>query len=248
MSDLPKRLRIKAGMIQLGEIIAWGSDAEIMEEAADEIDDLLIKLSIAQSQLGALHTESAMKREMAAKAANPFHGMWQDAAGTIPVTAVGQPVGRHECDGEVLMQKFAANRPTSMGGGHFTMPAQTVETPQHARDSAELRRLCAARDQLKAENERLRQRIADGLRWRAREIRNAAQYAERLSDARAELASAHRMEVEADQLEGKVAPVVERPVQPNAEEIAARRRARMDAAIAELEQRFGPNREKPLTK
>ena len=40
MSNLPKRLRIKAGMIQLGEIIAWGSDAEIMEEAADEIDRL----------------------------------------------------------------------------------------------------------------------------------------------------------------------------------------------------------------
>lgn len=27
------------------------------------------------------------------KIINPFEGMWQDAAGTIPVTAVGQPVG-----------------------------------------------------------------------------------------------------------------------------------------------------------
>lgn len=41
MSDLPKRLRIKAGMIKFGERIAWGSDTAIMEEAADVIEALL---------------------------------------------------------------------------------------------------------------------------------------------------------------------------------------------------------------
>lgn len=120
MSDLPKRLRITAGMIQLGERIAWGSDAEIMEEAADEIDDLLIKLSIVRSELDALRAKAAMEREMEARAANPFHGMYQDAAGTIPVTAVGQPVGRMEIDGEALVQSFAANRPTAMSGGFIS--------------------------------------------------------------------------------------------------------------------------------
>jgi hypothetical protein len=40
MSDLPKRLRIKASMIALGERIAWGSDTALMEEAADVIEAL----------------------------------------------------------------------------------------------------------------------------------------------------------------------------------------------------------------
>ena len=40
MSDLPKRLRIKAGMIALGERIAWGSDTALMEEAANVIEAL----------------------------------------------------------------------------------------------------------------------------------------------------------------------------------------------------------------
>lgn len=37
-NDLVKRLRIKADMIQMGEKIAWGSDSEIMREAADYIE------------------------------------------------------------------------------------------------------------------------------------------------------------------------------------------------------------------
>lgn len=40
MSDLPKRLRIKASMIALGERIPWGSDTAIMEEAAEVIEAL----------------------------------------------------------------------------------------------------------------------------------------------------------------------------------------------------------------
>lgn len=38
MIDLIKRLRIKAGMIELGEIIAWGSDSALMREAADVLE------------------------------------------------------------------------------------------------------------------------------------------------------------------------------------------------------------------
>lgn len=38
MSDLVKRLRIKAGMIEMGELIAWGSDVALMREAADALE------------------------------------------------------------------------------------------------------------------------------------------------------------------------------------------------------------------
>ena len=38
MTDLVKRLRIKAGMIELGELIAWGSDSALMREAADALE------------------------------------------------------------------------------------------------------------------------------------------------------------------------------------------------------------------
>lgn len=38
MSDLVKRLRIKAGMIEMGEMIAWGSDSALMREAADALE------------------------------------------------------------------------------------------------------------------------------------------------------------------------------------------------------------------
>lgn len=43
---LPKRLRIKAGMISMGERIAWGSDSDLMYEAADRLEkakELLMK-------------------------------------------------------------------------------------------------------------------------------------------------------------------------------------------------------------
>lgn len=38
MSDLVRRLRIKAGMIEMGEMIAWGSDSALMREAADALE------------------------------------------------------------------------------------------------------------------------------------------------------------------------------------------------------------------
>lgn len=38
MNDLVKRLRIKAGMIEMGEMIAWGSDSALMREAADALE------------------------------------------------------------------------------------------------------------------------------------------------------------------------------------------------------------------
>lgn len=43
MSDLAKRLRIKAGMIEMGERIAWGSDSALMREAADALDHAAVE-------------------------------------------------------------------------------------------------------------------------------------------------------------------------------------------------------------
>ena len=47
---LSEQLRIKAGMMQMGEKIAWGSDTALMEQAATEIDRL--KAQLAQLRKG----------------------------------------------------------------------------------------------------------------------------------------------------------------------------------------------------
>jgi hypothetical protein len=47
------------------------------------------------------------------KIVNPFEGMWQDATGTIPVTAVGQPVGRWDQEFMLLVAPHYA-RPTAV--------------------------------------------------------------------------------------------------------------------------------------
>lgn len=40
MDDIVKRLNIKAGVIEMGEKIAWGSDTALMREAAIKIESL----------------------------------------------------------------------------------------------------------------------------------------------------------------------------------------------------------------
>ena len=42
---LSEQLRIKAGVMQMGEKIAWGSDTALMEQAATEIDRLKAELA-----------------------------------------------------------------------------------------------------------------------------------------------------------------------------------------------------------
>ena len=49
-AELCKRLEIKADMIQLGEGIAWGSDSEIMREAAARIRTLSAQLAEARRE------------------------------------------------------------------------------------------------------------------------------------------------------------------------------------------------------
>lgn len=40
MSKLVNQLRVKAGVMEMGERIAWGSDTALMREAADRIEAL----------------------------------------------------------------------------------------------------------------------------------------------------------------------------------------------------------------
>ena len=51
MSDLPKQLRIKAGMIHMGERIAWGSDTTLMEEAADLIEQQAAEIDALKAHI-----------------------------------------------------------------------------------------------------------------------------------------------------------------------------------------------------
>jgi nitric oxide reductase large subunit len=47
--DLVKRLTIKAGVMEMGEKIAWGSDTSLMREAADRIEALTEQLEAARA-------------------------------------------------------------------------------------------------------------------------------------------------------------------------------------------------------
>ena len=49
--DLVKRLTIKAGVMEMGEKIAWGSDTSLMREAADRIEELEAELAKTQKLL-----------------------------------------------------------------------------------------------------------------------------------------------------------------------------------------------------
>jgi hypothetical protein len=50
MSDLVNQLNIKAGVIEMGERIAWGSDTALMREAAREIEKLRALIKSASPQ------------------------------------------------------------------------------------------------------------------------------------------------------------------------------------------------------
>ena len=46
--DLVKRLTVTAGVMEMGEMISWGSDTALMREAADRIEYLEANLDQAQ--------------------------------------------------------------------------------------------------------------------------------------------------------------------------------------------------------
>jgi hypothetical protein len=51
MSKLVNQLRVKAGVMEAGDRIAWGSDTVLMREAADRIEKLERKLEDIASEL-----------------------------------------------------------------------------------------------------------------------------------------------------------------------------------------------------
>lgn len=72
MSDLPKRLRIKASMIALGERISWGSDTALMEEAADVIEALSASVENHQLHMLGMARDRDQLRAVLAALRNSF--------------------------------------------------------------------------------------------------------------------------------------------------------------------------------
>ena len=64
MADIVEKLRVKAGMLLMGEPIAFGSDAKVMNEAADEIERMRVELSercpVDAMDRGMSHVEAAV--------------------------------------------------------------------------------------------------------------------------------------------------------------------------------------------
>jgi hypothetical protein len=58
--DLVKRLTIKAGVMEMGEKIAWGSDTSLMREAAKRIEELLAENKLLSEGATIAHLRGAM--------------------------------------------------------------------------------------------------------------------------------------------------------------------------------------------
>ena len=68
--DLVKMLTITAGVMEMGEKIAWGSDTALMREAADRIEELEAKLAKAVEALfEAVYLLDPSEEDIAKKAA-----------------------------------------------------------------------------------------------------------------------------------------------------------------------------------
>lgn len=59
-TPLPKRLRIMAGMLAMGERISFGSDSALMEDAAAEIERLEKELETTEDALMAESDNNAV--------------------------------------------------------------------------------------------------------------------------------------------------------------------------------------------
>lgn len=57
MIDLPKKLRITAGVINMGGRIAWGSDTALMEEAAGLIEQQQAEANALKAEVSELKSE-----------------------------------------------------------------------------------------------------------------------------------------------------------------------------------------------
>jgi len=88
-----------------------------IDQLKAENERLASELRAATVYMESLRLQRELDQTRAERAANPFHGMYQDAEGEIPVTSAGQLVGRVETCGEVMVQHLCQHRPTAMFGG-----------------------------------------------------------------------------------------------------------------------------------
>ena len=79
MKELVKQLQVKANMIQMGERIAWGSDTDLMLQAADKIEELEVLLLAIKNDL----LERSEKDSKGGKVVNLSNGLWHKLNKTI---------------------------------------------------------------------------------------------------------------------------------------------------------------------
>lgn len=65
MIDLVKRLDIKAGVMEMGEQIAWGSDTALMREAARRIEAFEKREALLVSLTGTLWPQNETTEKLA---------------------------------------------------------------------------------------------------------------------------------------------------------------------------------------
>jgi len=65
MDDIVKRLDIKAGVMEMGERIAWGSDTALMREAARCIVALEVEVAGLESVIAVLREDIAYYKQLA---------------------------------------------------------------------------------------------------------------------------------------------------------------------------------------
>jgi hypothetical protein len=79
--DLVKRLTIKAGVMEMGEKIAWGSDTSLMREAADRIEELEAQRTRTYQALlrvTKIHDEAEAKLAKALEALEQVQAFFRD--------------------------------------------------------------------------------------------------------------------------------------------------------------------------
>jgi hypothetical protein len=115
--ELSKRLRIKAGMIEMGERIAWGSDSALMREAANLIDQMAAKPVPCRHIVIDSHVESLIE------AAIQGHASTRDAMRWL-VQQIAKPVPddvRKDAERLDFLQGVARCDP-KMDGNHVWWP------------------------------------------------------------------------------------------------------------------------------
>lgn len=158
MTDLVKRLRIKAGMIDMGERIAWGSDSALMREAADMIEQLMAR----DGQYTA--------EDMCSQAAQGYRDGYAAAKGEgcqpadVAPAVQGEPVAYMFAD-EWGRTKIVLGKETAE---HWAPPGETIEplytAPQPAEQQPDVTQLVEALEEISDPIRFMEERLEEGER------------------------------------------------------------------------------------